>query len=256
MARTSLSTVSPTTAPTRTPATPAYLRIGDHLRSQIEAGSLAPGDALPPERELSATHGVSRMTARKALSVLEGEGLIFRDATRGTFVAKPRLPLRVGSFSKEVERGGGRAGAEVVWTCEQAAGFKVASAFGVDEVDRVVVIQRLRRWDDEPVAVETTYYPADLVPNFLDGDLHGSLWDRLGEYGITLSSTTATVEVVTLDAEVGPLLEARQGMPGLHMTRQTFDDTGRCIEYAQDVYRADRVALTIDRPLQDLLSDD
>jgi len=216
---------------------------------------MSPGEALPPERELSVTHEVSRMTARKALSVLEGEGLIFRDATRGTFVAKPRLTLRVGSFSKEVERGGGRAGAEVIWTREQPAGQAAAQAFGCDERDPVHVIQRLRRWDDEPVAVETTYYPANLLPGFLDDELHGSLWDRLAEYGITLSTTTATVEVVTLDAEIGPLLQARQGAPGLHMTRQTYDVTGRCIEYAQDVYRADRVALTIDRPLHDRVGD-
>ncbi|WP_374948041.1 GntR family transcriptional regulator [Agreia sp.] len=247
--------MSSATAPAPSAAVPAYLRIAEHLRSLIGSGELTPGEALFPERELSVAHQVSRMTARKALSVLESEGLIFRDATRGTFVAKPRLSLRVGSFSREVERSGGRAGAEVVWTREQPAGRTAAEAFGCSESEPVYVIQRLRRWDDEPVTVETTYYPAGLLPGFLDGELQGSLWDRLADYNIVLSTTTARVEVVTLDADVGPLLQARQGAPGLHMTRRTFDAAGRCVEYAQDVYRADRVALTIDRPLQDRVFD-
>jgi GntR family transcriptional regulator len=190
------------------------------------------------------------MTVRKALNVLEGEGLIVRDATRGTFVARPRLTLRIGSFSQEVARVGGQASAEVVWATEQEAGATVARHLGCEATDPVYVLQRLRRWDNEPVAVETTYYLAVSMPGFLDGDLEGSLWDRLPEYGIALSRTTATVEVVSLDATTGPLLETRQGAAGLHLTRQTFDHGGRCIEYAQDVYRADRVALKIERPME------
>lgn len=237
---------------TRTPlaVTPAYLRIADHLRTQIETSKLSPDDAFAPERELCTVYGVSRMTVRKALSVLEGEGLILRDGTRGTFVARPRLTLRIGSFSREVARVGGQAGAEVVWAREQEAGPAVARMMGCDESDPVYMLQRLRRWDDEPVAVETTYYLARTVPDFLDGDLQGSLWDRLLEYGIILSRTTATVEVVSLDATTGPLLETRQGAAGLHLIRQTFDHDGQCIEYAQDVYRADRVALKIERSVE------
>ncbi|MFJ4295625.1 GntR family transcriptional regulator [Curtobacterium sp. NPDC089689] len=231
--------------------TPVYLRIAEDIRVQIDAGDLQPGDALPPERELTAGYKVSRMTVRNALGVLEAEGRIFRDATRGTFVARPRLPLRVGSFSKEVERSGGSAGAEVVWVREDVAGAPEAQALGCDLGESVYVIQRLRRWDSEPVAVETTFYRRALIPDLLAGDLLGSLWDRLSERGITLDATAATVEVVTLDSNTAALLDARHGAPGLHMTRQTFDVSGRCVEYAHDVYRADRVALTIDRPLHD-----
>lgn len=247
MERDNLSTVSSLSTLTPPAATPAYLRIADHLRARIENAELSPGDALAPERELCTAYSVSRMTVRKALNVLEGEGLILRDATRGTFVARPRLTLRIGSFSQEVARGGGQADAELVWAREQEAGPIAARMLGCETSDSVYVLQRLRRWDSEPVAVETTYYLASRVPGFLDGDLHGSLWDRLPEYGIVLCRTTATVEVVSLDATAGPLLETRQGAAGLHLTRQTYDGDGQIIEYAQDVYRADRVALKIER---------
>ena len=58
--------------------------------------------------------GGSGMTVRKSLNVLERERYILRDGTRGTFVARPRLTLRIGSFSQEVTRSGGQAGAKVI----------------------------------------------------------------------------------------------------------------------------------------------
>jgi DNA-binding FadR family transcriptional regulator len=47
-------------------------RIGDAIRS----GDLAPGDRLPPERELAERFGVSRVSVRDALRSLEALGLI------------------------------------------------------------------------------------------------------------------------------------------------------------------------------------
>ena len=61
---------------------------------------------LPSERELADHHGVSRMTARQALSLLESE--VWSTASRrGTFVAEPRVRFHIGSFSEEVSRLGG-----------------------------------------------------------------------------------------------------------------------------------------------------
>jgi DNA-binding FadR family transcriptional regulator len=46
------------------------------LRQRILSGELPPGSALPGERELSETLGVSRLTLRTALTRLESEGLV------------------------------------------------------------------------------------------------------------------------------------------------------------------------------------
>jgi DNA-binding FadR family transcriptional regulator len=49
----------------------------DHaLRAAILAGDLAPGERLPPERELATTLGVSRLTLRAALATLVADGLV------------------------------------------------------------------------------------------------------------------------------------------------------------------------------------
>jgi GntR family transcriptional repressor for pyruvate dehydrogenase complex len=53
-----------------------------YLRAMIFSGELRPGDRLPPERELGARLGISRMTLRLALKVLESNGYIV--TTRGS----------------------------------------------------------------------------------------------------------------------------------------------------------------------------
>jgi GntR family transcriptional repressor for pyruvate dehydrogenase complex len=65
--------------------------LANHLREQILNGQLAEGSALPVERELAATVGLSRGTVRDALRVLEIEGLITTRPGRagGSFVRRP-----------------------------------------------------------------------------------------------------------------------------------------------------------------------
>lgn len=231
---------------------PAYLRIAEELREQIETGRLAPNDSLPPERDLCVEHDVSRMTARRALTVLESEGLVYRSATRGTFVSEPRVQLRLGSFSQEISRAGKQPGAQLIWSETQPAASGVARALDIPGGDEVYALQRLRRSNGEPLAVETTYYPAELLPGFLEGDLTGSLWAEIrSRFQISMARTTARLEVIALDSSVAEQLAARPASAGLLLTRRTFTADGRCMEFAQDVYRADRVSLVIDRTVDD-----
>jgi GntR family transcriptional repressor for pyruvate dehydrogenase complex len=52
------------------------------IRAMIFSGELGPGDKLPPERDLGARLGISRMTLRLALKALESTGYIV--TTRGS----------------------------------------------------------------------------------------------------------------------------------------------------------------------------
>ncbi len=56
------------------------------LKRAIRSGALSHGDQLPPERELSESYSASRSTIRKALNLLESEGLVHRKIGSGTFV--------------------------------------------------------------------------------------------------------------------------------------------------------------------------
>ena len=67
---------------------PAYAQLANILRTSISQGEYPPGGRLPAEAALAKAHGVSTMTARQAVSVLEEEGLVTRAQGKGTYVRK------------------------------------------------------------------------------------------------------------------------------------------------------------------------
>jgi DNA-binding LacI/PurR family transcriptional regulator len=75
--------------------TPKYMRIVESLRAGIHAGHYRNGARLPSEAELVRRFSVSRMTAVKAMQMLQQEGLLTRRTGSGT-------------YASEVERRGGK----------------------------------------------------------------------------------------------------------------------------------------------------
>jgi GntR family transcriptional regulator len=70
-------------------AIPPYMQVIAHIRGQIEAGELNPGDLIPSDRQLAAEYGISRATAQKVISALKAEGLVETETGVGTRVSYP-----------------------------------------------------------------------------------------------------------------------------------------------------------------------
>jgi DNA-binding LacI/PurR family transcriptional regulator len=62
-------------------------QIVEHFKGLIEAGEYKPGDAFPSERQLEKQLGISRKTINKAISILAGQGYLFKEQGKATFVA-------------------------------------------------------------------------------------------------------------------------------------------------------------------------
>nr|WP_078863226.1 GntR family transcriptional regulator [Streptomyces sp. NRRL S-325] len=73
--------------------------IAEDLRQQITAGNLQPGERLLSEAGLADRYKVSTVTLRKALAMLQGEGLVEKIHGKGNFVRRPhRKTLYVGGW--------------------------------------------------------------------------------------------------------------------------------------------------------------
>src|SRR5437879_13689026 len=71
---------------------PLGQQVVDELRRRVQAGSLGPGERLPPVRGLANALGVTPETVGGAYKRLVDEGYLRGEIGRGTFVAAP--PLR------------------------------------------------------------------------------------------------------------------------------------------------------------------
>lgn len=65
-----------------------YLQISHGIQRALAAGSLQPGDRLPPQRELADSLGVTLGTVTRAYRELDKLGLVRGETGRGTFIAR------------------------------------------------------------------------------------------------------------------------------------------------------------------------
>ena len=72
--------------PARCTQAPKYEHIASQLKHSILTGELLPGDKLPSEAEICSTYGVSRSSARGAISALAAQGLVETRKGSGSFV--------------------------------------------------------------------------------------------------------------------------------------------------------------------------
>lgn len=235
----------------RASSRPAYVRIEQWLTSCIDEGTVVPGDKLPREEQLAASLGVSRMTLRQALSGLEAAGTIVRRPGRrgGTFVAQPRIVCDLtglAGFTEQMRRAHVRAGARVVSALTRVASGAEARALGLGRTGRVHEIVRVRSADREPLALERACFPERLFPDLLDQRLTGSLYRLLARrYDHAPHTASEVLEPLIADAEQARLLRVPEGSPLLLIERTASTAAGVAVEYAHDVFRADRTRITL-----------
>ncbi|HXY42761.1 MAG TPA: GntR family transcriptional regulator [Acidimicrobiales bacterium] len=230
---------------------PLYAQIAAAIASGIADGRYEPGYRFPPEPELAASLGVSRLTLRQALTVLEGRGLIDRVVGRhgGTFVRKwtvDRDLTTFAGFSEQLRRQGRVAGAEVLSAREIGASAPVAAGLDIAEESPVYEVQRLRLASGTPVLLECSSFPAEAFPGLLDEPLDQSLYGLLGErYGRRPTHAREVLEPVPADRRAARLLRVSAGTPVLLVERTAFDSDGTPVEYAKDLFLGDRTRVVV-----------
>ena len=84
---------------------PRYYQVYSVLQQRIRAGVWPPEGPMPTEEAFAVEFGVSRVTIRKALNMLQQEGLVIRQQGRGTFAAPPpasSTPMNFGGLLESV----------------------------------------------------------------------------------------------------------------------------------------------------------
>ena len=222
-----------------------YVRVRDYLRSLV-THELSVGDTIPSERLLCEQFGVSRMTVRQAVDALVVEGLLDREQGRGTFVAptKVDLEVRLASFGEEMQRRGMEPSSKVLAAEILAATQDVADALDILPGERVFYLYRVRFADGEPMAIEQSWLPCQLVPGLFDDVLPDSIYGELRRRGLEPDWGEDTVAATEVDARDADLLGIAAGKAVLRLTRRTFAGQTACV-YSRSAYRADRYVLWV-----------
>jgi GntR family transcriptional regulator len=219
---------------------PLYRQLYIQLRDEIENQSLPVGQRLPSERDLAAAHGISRLTARRALQLLQQAGYINAQQGRGSFV--------VGSQMPSAQRLAGSAQIARQWVLTPTntklhreviqCDPELAAQLQALPLSKAIKVQYLRAVEGRPVAFDTCYLPFDLCHQVLTADLEATPLHALLEcsLGFRLRQVEQSAEAVIADDKQLEMLELQYPAALLRLRRSTYNEQGRVVEYAEILY--------------------
>ena len=223
---------------------PVYRQIYLTIKNNIERGKYRHDKPLPSEFALAEQFGVSRVTLRRTLDLLEKEGLINRQPGLGTFLNGKDQRLRCNSSISNLF--------DTIRTSKDRYKVKVFEnriartpsfltnnnpSFGETSLQ----IRRVSRLKRDPVHISTQYFPTDLLKRLSQENLASSaVLLHLREAGIETARTDLVIAATLADIDSAKQLEIQPGMPLITTKRLSIDNDGNPLEFLDALTRPDQ----------------
>jgi len=233
-------------------AGPLYLQLQRRIAEAVASGRLGAGDSLPAERDLAAMTGLSRVTVRKAIQALVAAGQLIQRHGSGTFVA-PRVERLeqalslLTSFTEDMARRGRTV--DSLWLSRRidAPAPEEVMALGLRAGDRVARLERVRRSDGVPLAIERAALPLTALPD--PASVETSLYAALQARGFRPVRAVQRISAANLSPRDADLLAVPAGVAGLRIERIGYLPDGRVVEYTRSLYRGDAYDFAVELKL-------
>jgi len=223
---------------------PYYVQLKNILLEKISKGEYADGK-LSSEHELADKYDITVTTVRKTLAELKNEGRIYKVKGLGTFLNKPKLELDISkyySFGRELKQKGLEEKIEVVHhDCIDFdeiihGGFEIKNPS-----KKIVLIERIRSVESEPVVFERLYFNYDLCSSLLQNPSNEFMYDYLiKDLKIKFSNIEEYVEPVNLRTIESKLLQVKKGFAAFLITKISYAFPENWIEFTTTYIRGDK----------------
>ena len=243
-----------------------YQSIASDIQRSIEAGALKPNAKLPTVVELCEAYGVSKITIKRAIDLLTDKGLISSRRGSGTYVKNTTELFeqtgieridgtadggddsfafshsdRAAGFTKEHEGEGKKVSSVVYDFSIVNPPANIARHLNIQPDDFAYYHCRARCLDGEPMVIEYTYMPLELIPGLKRSQLYVSVYDYLqNTLGLKISSFHRILRAVPATEEEAERLDTKPGVPMLEIAQVGFLDDGTPFEYSISRYEGTR----------------
>lgn len=228
---------------------PLYFQLASVLREQILSGHYSAGDQLPTEADLVEAYGVSRITVRQALTMVERDGLVHRQVGRGTFVTDARPftgEQKVEGSLDDLISVGYFTSVQVVDLRTVKANRADAAVLGLEPGALLVRCTRLRHWHKEPYCHIVVDLPQVIGQRLSRTDFKGSILRALEDkLHIHIRDAQQRVRASLADASIARLLKTHIGAPLLAIDRTVMQDDGTPVEHVRTHYRSDIFSFSV-----------
>ena len=227
---------------------PYYLQIYNELRGKIVSQVYLKGQLIPSENELAGEFDVTRATIRNAVKKLQDEGFVCTEKGKGSYVNAPKIEQSLFKFYSFGRDYSSLNIQSVLVKIEDIIDEDIQKVLNLSTQDHITQITRIRKLDDTPVIIETSYIPASLAPDIESFDLEKlSIYNLLEQhYGLHILKAKEYLDTCIADSYCSKLLEIDKGKPVFVTERITYDTTERSIEYRKSIIRSDKFRFSVE----------
>lgn len=240
---------------------PAYTQLAEQLKVRIAGGEFTPGARMPSEQELVADTGLSRITVRAALNMLARDGWVIRRQGVGTFAGHPidQELSTVQTTPEVLQLLGMIPDVKVLSFATVLPPADVQKALRLRPSERVVLLKRLYRSGNTPIALVYVYLPLALEKHaeiLKDERMPTETTFTILEQklGITIKEAHQVIKARNADRDVARALRIKAGAPILVLDRLTVGIDGRPLEYDVCHYHSERYTFSVTVPRRKLTS--
>lgn len=223
-----------------------YRQVAGLLRGKLEQGIWKVGDRLPALEALMAEYGVSRITLRQAIGLLEQDGLLQRGQGRGTFVTgdatSERWLMVPTEWSALIRHIDGLSGHFVV--LEDGPGTPRLQADEGHGASAYWQTRRVNYAEGVPYSVANIFLAESLRSKAPKAYRTQVVLPLLAQHlGKQLGRAAQTLEVATADIETARLLKLPVGTPVVNVRRVVSDRKNTVVYCADVAYPASRLRI-------------
>ncbi len=216
---------------------PLYLELEKLLRKRIIDGEFKPDEIFPTEDQLCQEFGVSKITVRQALSILENDELIRREQGRGTFITRHRgsiLNLNLYGYVDDLHQLGAQTILKLFSKKLTAISLDMACSMKLNKDGRLYLFEGIRHLYAEHCAFFQAYVPEELGKNIRLTNFDGSLLiDRVEREALEgVRRAEQSISASVADKKIASMIKVKEGHPLLVMERIYFSSSGRALELA------------------------
>jgi GntR family histidine utilization transcriptional repressor len=212
-----------------------FVQIKSALLDQIERGEMRPGDKVLSENKLAASFGVSRMTARRALSELVAEGILARSQGVGTFVSDSRPMssiLEIRSIDDEIMQRGHRYSNKVLGVDTIQASERQSVWLGVAANSLIYHTKIVHMENELVIQLEDRLVNPALAPDYIEQNFVHTTANHYLSKVAPLTQADHSVEAILPNKGLAHILNIDVAQPCLKLSRRTYSNKG-IVSYAR-----------------------
>ena len=223
------------------------LMIVDDLIQAIVQGKYQANDRFPSENELADQYKVPRIKVRNAFLKLEEMGYIYSQQGKGRYLKdkQQQIELHLTGSKSFTEKmiSAGYALESINVSCERIAYHpRIYSILQAQQEDEVFKISRLRKIEDKPIALHSSYVAKSTFPNIEhDGGKLTSMFTYYRENGFTeFTSGVSHLSISFPTSEERSMLKCTPLVPLLIVESDCVAlPQNKVLEFTKIIYRSD-----------------